>query len=69
MNISRLITGVIMIIVGFGLIITNFLLKKNVGFVILIYGIPILIIGIVILLNKKEDKIEQIKSKGGKNVK
>jgi len=34
----------------------------------LIYGIPILIIGIFILFNKKEDNIEKIKtkSKGGK---
>ena len=35
---------------------------------ILIYGIPIFIIGIFILFNKKEDDIEKIKikAKGGK---
>ena len=66
MNISRLITGLIMIIGGFALIVTYFLLEKNVGWVMLIYGVPIFIIGIVILLNKKEDKIEEIKSSGGK---
>lgn len=45
----------------------------NIGegfFVALIYGIPILIIGVVIFFNKNEDRIEQIKKmkseKGGK---
>ena len=33
---------------------------------ILIYGIPIFIVGIIILFNKKEDEIEKIKAKGGK---
>ena len=31
-------------------------------FIPLFYGIPIFIIGLVILLNKGEDKIEQIKN-------
>ena len=31
-------------------------------FVLLIYGLPVVIIGIIILLNKKEDKIEEIRS-------
>ena len=35
-------------------------------FEILIYGIPIFIVGIFILFNKKEDEIEKIKTKGGK---
>jgi hypothetical protein len=38
----------------------------NISFISLIYGIPMLIIGIVILLNKKEDVIEQINKVGGK---
>lgn len=35
---------------------------------VLIYGVPIFIIGIFILFNKKEDNIEEIKTKtkGGK---
>jgi membrane-bound ClpP family serine protease len=59
---SRTITGIIMILSGIGLIIAS----PFAAFIPLIYGIPILIIGIVIFFNKKEDKIEQIKSKGGK---
>ena len=39
---------------------------KKESYVALIYGVPILIIGIFILLNKKEDKIEQVKKTGGK---
>jgi len=43
------------------------------GLVWLIYGVSLLIIGILILLNKNEDKIEKInykevkKNKGGEN--
>ena len=65
MNIlSRTITGFIVIILGLFLIILGLFF-----YVSLIYGIPIFIIGLFILFNKKEDKIEQIKknkSKGGK---
>ncbi|MFH1359088.1 MAG: hypothetical protein ABIH37_04320 [archaeon] len=62
-TISRTITGWAMIIVGAVLIIAGF-------FVIipLFYGIPILILGFFVLFNKKEDDIEEIKTKrsGGK---
>lgn len=34
--------------------------------VVLIYALPILIIGFIIFFNKKEDDIEKIKTKGGK---
>ena len=34
--------------------------------ILLIYGIPLFILGLVIFFNKKEDKIEPIKSQGGK---
>ena len=54
---SRTITGVIMIILGLGLITPAFFRF----YPTLIYGIPILLIGIYVLFNKKEDKIEQIK--------
>jgi hypothetical protein len=64
MNIlSRTITGTIAIVLGLILIGIGIF-----AFPVLFYGIPILIIGIFIILNKKEDNIEQIKnkSKGGK---
>ncbi len=54
--ISRTITGVFMFILGMILVGISFFTS----FVILIYAIPILIIGIIIFFNKKEDKIEQI---------
>jgi len=57
--ISRTITGIIMVFVGLTLIGMSFFLNL----LLLIYGILILIIGFVILFNKKEDKIELIKSK------
>ena len=51
-----------MIVLGLILIVISF---KEVW--ILIYGIPIFIIGIIILFNFSEDKIEEIKKvKGGK---
>jgi len=59
MNISSLITGIILLVIGLVLIITSFFIKPF--FVPLIYGIPLLIIGIFILFNEKEDKIEKIK--------
>lgn len=68
--VSRTIIGIVMIVGGIVLIVVAaFNSFKERGLVALIYGIPILIIGIVILLNKKEDAIERIKHKtvkGGK---
>ena len=55
---SRTITGTLAIILGLVLTILGFF-----TFVTLIYGIPILIIGIFILFNKKEDDIEKIRTK------
>jgi membrane-bound ClpP family serine protease len=65
MNIlSRTLSGGILVVVGLILII----ISPFVMFVTLIYGIPLLLIGLFILFNKKEDEIEKIKSKskGGK---
>ena len=57
--ISRTLTGGFLIFAGIFLIsLTFFELPLLVG---LIYGIPLLILGTFIFLNKKEDKIEQIK--------
>jgi len=62
-TLSRTITGTLAIILGLVLIIIGFF-----TFITLFYGIPIFIIGIFILFNKKEDEIETIKTKikGGK---
>lgn len=51
-----IIVGAVLIIAGFFVIIPLF------------YGIPILILGFFVLFNKKEDDIEEIKTKrsGGK---
>lgn len=53
-----IILGIVLTIIGFFIFVTLF------------YGIPLIIIGIFILLNKKEDEIEAIrlnkKMKGGR---
>ncbi len=46
-------------ILGLGLILI--ILGILVSYIFLFYGIPILIIGIFVLFNKSEDKIEKIK--------
>ena len=58
----QIIVGTILMIVGMFLIGLSFFVKEAL-WVPLMYGIPMLIIGIVIFLNKKEDVIEQIKWK------
>ncbi len=58
----QIIVGMILMIVGLFLIGLSFFVKEAL-WVPLMYGIPMLIIGIVIFLNKKEDVIEQIKWK------
>ena len=59
--VSRTITGGILI--GSGLILIAFSIYTQ--FSTLVHGILVLIIGIFVFLNKKEDVIEKIK-KGGK---
>ena len=56
-TLSRTITGGLMIIAGLVLIGISFFTS----FAVLIYGLPVLIIGVVIFLNKAEDKIEGMK--------
>jgi len=56
---SRLITGIVAIILGLFLFILGFFTV----FVTWVYAIPILIIGILILFNNNEDKIEQRRDK------
>jgi len=62
MHISQLIIGTIFTIGGLVLTVIAFFASLF----ILIYGLPLLIIGLVILFNKKEDVVEPIKKRGGK---
>lgn len=58
---SRLITGIIFLVLGLTLIIASiFTIAPLIG------GIIFLALGIYMLVNDDEDKIEQIKSHGGK---
>ena len=61
---SRLIVGGIIIAFAIFLLILDIS-----SFVTWIYGVVFLILGLFILLNEKEDTIEQIKSTGGKRKK
>ena len=59
MEISQLITGVIIIVLGVVLVIVGIFVWP-----VLIYAIPILIIGILILFNVgREGEVERIKTK------
>ena len=67
---SSIIIGIIFLIGGFILtILPVFSIIKEAKWVSWIYGIPMLIIGIVLLFWKREDEIEQrkdlVKMKGG----
>jgi uncharacterized membrane protein HdeD (DUF308 family) len=57
---SRIITGSVMVVLGFGLMIIPFFTGVA-GFVSWIYGLPLFIIGIFVLMNENEDKIEERK--------
>jgi len=57
MSISRLIVGWIFLIAGIIFII----LSTFTTWWMLFYGIPLLVLGIALLLNKNEDKIEKRK--------
>ena len=63
--ISRTITGGFMMVVGLVLIVISFFTM----FILLIYGLPIFVIGIIIFLNTSEDKIEKIKNTREENKK
>lgn len=55
-----------MIGVGLVLVVLTFFIDDTAFWVPLIYGIPLFVIGFFILFNKHEDKIEEIRVKGGK---
>lgn len=54
------------VIIGFLIGLVSLFSNTKDSHITLFYGIPILIIGIFVLFNKNEDKIEQRKDKGGK---
>lgn len=60
---GRIYTGFIVSLLGLFLVLLPFFIDGEGRFFILIWGIPLLILGIFILLNKNEDKIEQIRRK------
>jgi len=56
-----------MVILGAVLFVIPFFFAEKQSFFTWIYAIPILVLAVFILVNKKEDKIEEIKKvKGGK---
>ncbi len=58
---SRIITGILLILLGLGLGSVIFFVKDS--YSNLIFGILSLIFGVIILVNKKEDKIEEVRKK------
>ena len=69
MNISRLVTGIVLILFGLFLFVLAFFINGGMseGIWVWIYGIPIFVIGLFILFNTREDKIEGRKDlKGNK---
>ena len=59
-DIPRIITGIFLVLLGFFLSLLPLFTNQWVS---LISGIPILIIGIVILFNKRENKIEEVRKR------
>jgi len=59
----RILTGIVVTAIGLGLLIAGLTADGSTA----IFGIGVSVIGIAILLNKKEDEIEQIKSNITKN--
>lgn len=58
-KVSRTITGTVMILLGIFLSLVAVFEE----IFLLIYGIPLIILGLFIFFNKKEDAIEEIKKK------
>jgi uncharacterized membrane protein len=69
---TRQVIGLIITLIGIILLIIGICVSAGAVVFLLIYGIPLIIIGFVIFFNKHEDKIDQInysKMKGGTNEK
>ena len=63
MNISQAIVGILMILGGLVLVfisVINWIIAP------LFWGIPLVVIGLIIFFNRKEDSIEQIKKIKGR---
>jgi hypothetical protein len=60
-NTSRIITGILLILAGIALGYVYLFINQDYNSLIL--GSISLIFGVIILVNKKEDKIEEIKKK------
>jgi len=68
MNIGQSISGLVLTIIGVILLVLGIIHGFGGGnFILWVYGIPALILGIAILFYKNEDRIEQIKSVRRKN--
>lgn len=71
--ISSIVVGIILTLGGLALILAAIFASSEAFWVFLIYGIPAFIVGVVMLLWKKEDEIEERKDmvknkvKGGKS--
>jgi membrane-bound ClpP family serine protease len=62
MKALQLVSGLALVLMGIGLICVPFFVSQPFTFFTLLYGIPLLILGIFILANKKEEEIEKIKT-------
>jgi len=58
-TLSRTMTGIVAIALGLFLVFYSLFSS----YWVLVYGVPILIIGVVILFNSGEDKIERVRVK------
>ena len=58
---SRIITGILLIL--FGLALISMPLFASLNYSALVLGILALIFGVIIMANKKEDKIEEVRKK------
>jgi len=60
MKLGQLIPGTIMVLGGAFLISLALIFSLKPFWIFLVYGIPIFVIGLIILLNTKEDSVEEI---------
>jgi hypothetical protein len=61
MKALQLISGITLTIIGIALLCIPLFISKPFSFLALLYGVPLIVIGIFILINKEEE-IEKIKT-------
>lgn len=61
MKLSQLLGGCFLLVLGLLLLSVPFIFRENGGFVTYIYAVPMVVLGIFLLANNKEDSIEQIR--------